>query len=51
LYVLGGLFVLVTLFLPKGIIGAGGPLLAWLARRRGGAVKAPQAEPLKQEGT
>jgi urea transport system permease protein len=34
LYALGGLFVLVTLFLPKGIVGAGGPLAAWLARRR-----------------
>jgi urea transport system permease protein len=35
LYALGGLFVIVTLFLPKGIVGiGGGPLGAWIARRR-----------------
>jgi urea transport system permease protein len=34
LYALGGLFVLVTLFFPKGLVGAGAPLAAWLARRR-----------------
>ena len=53
LYALGGLFVIVTLFLPKGIIGAGGPLLAWLARRREQAQmsKAPPPQPVKQEGT
>ncbi|HEX4403929.1 MAG TPA: urea ABC transporter permease subunit UrtC [Polyangia bacterium] len=35
LYALGALFVIVTLFLPKGIVGFGeGPLGAWLARRR-----------------
>jgi urea transport system permease protein len=34
LYALGGLFVFVTLFLPKGIVGAVGPLGAWIARRR-----------------
>ena len=53
LYALGGLFVFVTLFLPKGIVGAGGPLLAWLARRREQAQAAPAAppQPVKQEGT
>jgi urea transport system permease protein len=34
LYALGGLFVLVTLFLPKGLVGVGAPFAAWLARRR-----------------
>jgi urea transport system permease protein len=36
LYALGALFVIVTLFLPKGIVGvmSGGPFAAWLARRR-----------------
>lgn len=34
LYFLGGMFVLVTLFLPKGIVGAAAPLTAWLAKRR-----------------
>ncbi len=50
LYALGGLFVLVTLFLPKGIVGAGGPLVEWLAKRRAQAAP-PAAEPVKQEGT
>jgi urea transport system permease protein len=34
LYALGGLFVVVTLFLPKGIVGLGGMVRAWMARRR-----------------
>jgi urea transport system permease protein len=51
LYALGGLFVLVTLFLPKGIAGAVGPLAAWIARRRARVEPAPQPSPLKQEGT
>jgi len=52
LYALGGLFVLVTLFLPKGIVGAGGPLVEWLAKRRAqAAAPPPVAEPVKQEGT
>jgi urea transport system permease protein len=49
LYALGALFVLVTLFLPRGIVGVAGPLSDWLARRRAAAAK--PAEPLKQEGT
>jgi urea transport system permease protein len=52
LYALGGLFVFVTLFLPKGIVGAGGPLVDWLVRRRAQAAAPPAAaEPVKQEGT
>jgi urea transport system permease protein len=56
LYALGGLFVLVTLFLPKGLVGAGAPLRAWLASRRVRAAEAARveparAEPAKQEGT
>jgi urea transport system permease protein len=51
LYALGGLFVIVTLFLPRGIAGAAGPLKEWLARRRAPVEAAPKAEPVKQEGT
>jgi urea transport system permease protein len=51
LYALGALFVLVTLFLPKGIVGVTGPLSEWLARRRAAAQKPVAAQPLKQEGT
>lgn len=41
---LGGLFVLVTLFMPKGIVGLPGQLLA-LKRRYGAARRAPAGEP------
>src|SRR6185369_213526 len=34
LYFLGALFVIVTLFLPKGIVGLAGPLRALVMRRR-----------------
>jgi urea transport system permease protein len=51
LYALGALFVLVTLLLPKGIVGAGRPLLDWLARRRAKAQAVPRAEAVEQEGT
>jgi urea transport system permease protein len=34
LFVLGGTFILSTLFLPKGIVGTVGPVLAGLRRRR-----------------
>jgi urea transport system permease protein len=51
LYALGALFVLVTLFLPKGIVGAWQPLADWVARRRARAEAAPRPEPVKQEGT
>jgi urea transport system permease protein len=34
LYALGGMFVLVTLFLPKGIVGLAGPVKALVKRRR-----------------
>jgi urea transport system permease protein len=51
LYALGALFVLVTLLLPKGLVGAAGPVAAWLARRRAAVEKPARAEPLKQEGT
>jgi urea transport system permease protein len=51
LYALGALFVLVTLFLPKGIAGAGRPVADWLARRRAKTEAAPPREPVKQEGS
>jgi urea transport system permease protein len=51
LYALGGLFVLVTLFLPKGVVGAAGPVAAWLARRRTRVQQVPQTAAVKQEGT
>jgi urea transport system permease protein len=40
LYALGALFVIVTLFLPRGIVGLAGPLRALVMRRRG-ARRAP----------
>jgi urea transport system permease protein len=40
LYALGGLFVLVTLFLPQGLIRSFGPLLAKLADRKAAAKSA-----------
>jgi urea transport system permease protein len=50
LYALGALFVLVTLFLPRGIVGAAGPIAEWLARRRS-RLQQPQATAaVKQEG-
>jgi urea transport system permease protein len=53
LYFLGGMFVLVTLFLPKGIVGAAAPLTAWLAKRRAHApavvpARTAPPEPQKQ---
>ena len=42
LYALGALFVIVTLFLPHGIVGLGAPLRARLKRR---AAAAPAAKP------
>jgi urea transport system permease protein len=51
LYALGALFVLVTLFLPRGIVGATGPFSAWLERRRARLQQPPQTAAVKQEGT
>jgi urea transport system permease protein len=39
---LGGLFILVVLFMPKGIVGLPGQIRDWLAKRR----KASLPEPL-----
>jgi urea transport system permease protein len=44
LFVLGGLFVVVTLFLPKGVIGTLGQ---WTARRRAPSEPAASAKPLE----
>jgi urea transport system permease protein len=44
LYALGALFVIVTLFLPKGIVGLAGPVRALFMRRR-----APKAAPAVAE--
>ncbi len=43
LFVLGGLFVFVTLFLPRGIVGALN--LGWLRRDRGSTTRAPTEPP------
>jgi urea transport system permease protein len=46
LYALGALFVIVTLFLPKGIVGLAGPVRALFMRRRAPkAAPAPGVEP------
>jgi urea transport system permease protein len=45
LYALGGLFVVVTLFLPKGVVGIVGQLTRRGRRRNGDATPAP--EPLR----
>ena len=46
LFALGGLFIVVTLFLPQGILGAGKQAMAWLRLRRPAPLataRAPQA--------
>jgi urea transport system permease protein len=45
LYALGALFVIVTLFLPQGLVGLAAPLKALWARRANGGSATPTAKP------
>jgi urea transport system permease protein len=39
LYALGALFVVVTLFLPRGVVGLLPDVKTWIAARRGGGAR------------
>ncbi|SMH48211.1 urea ABC transporter permease subunit UrtC [Azospirillum agricola] len=50
LFALGGLFVAVTLFLPKGILGLGAQLAAKLPSNKAGSKSAPSGKTADQKG-